>query len=88
MFSFIWDSKPGKIKSSTLYRDYKNEGLRMINIECFLNSLNTSWLKRVFDDESTSTLWKSFYKQKLDSLGDKLILDRNIKEISTNNILF
>ena len=90
IFSFIWDSKPDKIKRSTLYRDYKNGGLRMINLECFLNSLKASWMKRIFDDESTSTLWKSFYKQKLDSFGNKLVLESNLKEndctqISKNN---
>ena len=90
IFSFIWDSKPDKIKRSTLYRDHKNGGLRMINLECFLNSLKASWMKRIFDDESTSTLWKSFYKQKLDSFGNKLVLESNLKEndctqISKNN---
>ena len=90
IFSFIWDSKPDRIKRSTLYRDYKNGGLRMINLECFLNSLKASWMKRIFDDESTSTLWKSFYKQKLDSFGNKLVLESNLKEndctqISKNN---
>ena len=80
IFSFIWDSKPDKIKRSTLYRDYKNGGLRMINLECFLNSLKASWMKRIFDDGSTSTLWKSFYKQKLNSFGNKLVLESNLKE--------
>ena len=47
-------------------------------------------MKRIFDDESTSTLWKSFYKQKLDTFGNKLVLESNLKEndctqISKNN---
>ena len=53
---FIWDSKPDKIRRTTLYRDYKDGGLRMINFEYLLNSLKASWLKRIFDDESTSSL--------------------------------
>ena len=52
----------------------------MINLDCFLNSLKASWMKRIFDDESTSTLWKSFYKQKLDSFGNKLVLESTLKE--------
>ena len=43
IFSFIWDSKPDKIKRTTLYRYYKNGGLRMIILECFINSLKASW---------------------------------------------
>ena len=90
IFSFIWDSKPDKIKRTTLCRDYKNGGLRMINLEYFLNALKASWLKRIFDEESTFTLWKSFYKQKLTSFGDNLVLESNLKEndcaqISKNN---
>ena len=47
-------------------------------------------MKRIFDEESTSTLLKSFYKQKLDSFGNKLVLKSNLKEnnctqISKNN---
>ena len=62
----------------------------MINLEYFLNALEASWLKRIFDDESTSTLWKSFYKQKLTSFGDQLVLESNLKgndcaQISINN---
>ena len=93
VFSFIWDSKPDKIKRTTLYRDYTNGGLRMINLKYFLNALKASWLKRIFDNESTFTLWKSFYKQKRTSFGDNLVLESNLKEndcaqISKNNIFF
>ena len=35
-------------------------------------------MKRIFDDEST--LWKSFYKQELDSFGNKLVLESNLKK--------
>ena len=62
----------------------------MINLEYFLNALKASWLKRNFDDESTFTFWKSFYKHKRTSFGDNLILESNLKEndcaqISKNN---
>ena len=80
IFSFKWDSKPDKIKRTSLYRDYKNGGLRMVNFEYFLNALKASWSKRIFDDESTSTLWKSFCKQKLTIFGDKLVLESNLKK--------
>ena len=65
----------------------------MINLEYFLNALKASWLKRIFNEESTFTLWKSFYKQKLTSFGDNLVLESNLKEndcaqISKNNHFF
>ena len=62
----------------------------MINLEYFLNALKANLMKRIFNDESTSILWKSFYKQNLTSFGDKLVLESNLKEkdcaqISKNN---
>ena len=52
----------------------------MINLKFVFKSLKTSWVKRIFDDESPSTLWKSFYKQKLDSFVNELVLESNLKE--------
>ena len=37
MYSFIWDSKPDKIKRSTLIQNYEKGGIKMINIEKFYN---------------------------------------------------
>ena len=36
MYDFLWDSKPYKIKRSTLVKDYNQGGLRMIDIETFI----------------------------------------------------
>ena len=62
----------------------------MINLEYFLNALKASWLKRTFDEESYVYFMESFYKQKLTSFGDNLVLESNLKEndcaqISKNN---
>ena len=45
MYDFLWDSKPDKIKSSTLVKDYDQGGLRMIDIEKCIWSLKASWIK-------------------------------------------
>ena len=59
-FKFIWESKPDKIKRSTIMQDYKNGGLRMINIDYFIWALKAGWVKRIFDD-SNKGIWKEFY---------------------------
>ena len=61
IFSFIWDSKPDKIQRTRLYQDYKNGGLRLINLEHFIYSLKASWLKRIFENENEPCIWKTFY---------------------------
>ena len=52
IFSLIWDSKADKIQRTRLYQDYKNGGLRLINLEHFIYSLKASWLKRNFENEN------------------------------------
>ena len=80
IISFIWDSKPDKIQRTRLYQGYKNGGLRLINLEHFIYSLKASWLKRIFENENEPCIWKTFYTQKLDKHGGKLILECNLKE--------
>ena len=35
LYDFLWHNKPDKIKRIQISRDYKNGGLRMVNIENF-----------------------------------------------------
>ena len=56
----------------------------MIYFEHFIYSLKASWLKRIFENENESCIWKTFYKQKLDKNGGGggggLILECNLKK--------
>ena len=63
MYDSLWDSKPDKIKHSTLVKDYDQGGLRMIDTEKFIRSLKASWIKRFLQSENKSfenSLWKWF----------------------------
>ena len=77
MFNFIWDGKPEKIRRQTLIQDYQNGGLKMIDINKFINSLKASWVKRILDT-SNSGSWRMFYLDKLNRYGGKLIFDCNL----------
>ena len=48
LYDFLWDNKPDKIKRIHISQDYKNGGLRMVNIENFIHSLKLTWRKRLF----------------------------------------
>ena len=37
MYDFIWDSKPAKVKTGILTMDYEKGGLKMIDLETFIN---------------------------------------------------
>ena len=90
MFSFIWDNKPDKIKRDVLIKDYKLGGLKMLDIDMFINSLNCSWIKRIYDNENTSIL-KQFYQDILNKHGGDIIFkskldSAHIKHIFPKNI--
>ena len=44
IFNFIWESKPDKIKRSIIMQDYKNGGLRMINLDYFIEALSIMFI--------------------------------------------
>ena len=47
--AFLWPSKP-KIKNETLCSDFKQGGLKNVNILKKIISLQCSWVKRLYDD--------------------------------------
>ena len=48
LFSFIWDEKPNKIKRDILYQKYEQAGLKLTNIEYFLNSLKAFFYETIY----------------------------------------
>ena len=46
--NFLWDNKKAKIKQNTLRNDYKDGGLKSVDIEHKIASLKYSWVKRLY----------------------------------------
>lgn len=53
---FLWYQKNPKIKHSTLRNIYENGGLKNVDIDYKITSLQCSWIKRLFDNSTHS--WK------------------------------
>ena len=53
--TFLWSSKP-KIKNEILYSDFKHGGLKNVNIQKKIISLQCSWVRRSYDDSLNE--WK------------------------------
>ena len=45
-FTFLWNGKGNKIKRNTIFNDYPNGGLKMIDIVSFSKSLKATWMKK------------------------------------------
>ena len=58
MYEFIWDGKPEKIKRDTLIKNYESGGLKMIDLETFIDSLKITWIKRFIESDDNGILNK------------------------------
>ena len=47
---FLWSNKKSKIKQSTLCNNYKNGGLKNVDIELKIISLKCSWIRRLYNE--------------------------------------
>ena len=54
--NFIWNNSKPKIKNCTLSGSYLDGGLKNVNIKAKIISLQCSWIKRLFDNNSHN--WK------------------------------
>ena len=54
-YKFVWHDKPEKIKRNIINKSYKEGGLKMIDLESFIDALQLSWVKRYFLD--TGSQW-------------------------------
>ena len=79
MYDFIWDSQPAKIIRDVLTMDYEKGGLKMIDLEIFMKSLEICWIKRMIESEDDGLL-KNLYLNKLNQFGGKLLFESNYSE--------
>ena len=74
---FLWDGNKPKIKHSTLSLDYKDGGLKSVNIKFRILSLQFSWFKKLYDKKKHD--WKIIpnYLIKKD-ISENFILHSNL----------
>ena len=73
---FIWSGKRHKIKHSTLIGDYRESGLKDIDIDAKFRSLKSMWIKRLKD--SNFRPWKAVASCLLSSVGGDTIFNQNL----------
>ena len=83
IFNFLWDNKPDKISRKTIIQNYENGGLKMIDIDFFINSTKAGWVKRIVNNANNGD-WKHIYLKQLERIGGKLIFECsiNIKDLN------
>jgi hypothetical protein len=68
-YNFIWQGKPEKVKRNTVIADYEHGGLRMLDIESFLEAQKVMWVKRLLKSDKGS--WMVYPNYLLDTILGK-----------------
>lgn len=53
LFNFLWKSKVDKIKRKQITQEYSNGGLKMIEINNYIQSLKSSWIRRLINSPNS-----------------------------------
>ena len=59
-YKFLWNEKPDLIKKTKIIQDYASDGLQMVDLTSFIQSLKLSCLKRLINK---TTAWTTIAKQ-------------------------
>lgn len=76
LYDFLWNNNP-KIKKSVIVKQYTEGGLKMINLNAFVNALKSTWIRRLLLKENK---WQEFIRlhiklEKLTSCNVEYIRD-------------
>lgn len=63
-YSFIWNSKRDKVKRNTIIQNIEDDGINMIDIPIYLNSIKSSWINRITNTKNKGT-WKEIIDKQI-----------------------
>ena len=78
-YNFLWSGRGDKIKRDVMISDYKNGGLRMIDIKSFNKALKSTWVKKYLDNDNHGK-WKLFFDSELHDFGGAVIFNGDLNK--------
>ena len=92
LFNFLWNSKIDRVKRDVITQDYDKGGIKMIDLRSYIESLKTTWIRRII--KGNNSKWKLltneiFEVDKLLNFGPGIIETtvRNIKNRFWKDVL-
>jgi len=67
LYDFVWKGKIDKVKRKILITNYKEGGLKMLDIKCIIKKFNLSWIQRYL--KSDTSVWKNIVDEYLRPFG-------------------
>ena len=61
MFNFLWNSKTDRIKRDVIIQNFKDGGLKMVDIYSFKDSLKLTWIRRLYKSPGK---WQYLFRNK------------------------
>ena len=79
-YSFLWNGKPDKIKRSTIIRQIKEGGLKMIDVESMARALKINWIQKMYNEQERKwTIIPRLYFRQL-KFDDNIMCKSNYNE--------
>ena len=72
IYKFIWDNKSEKVKRTTLIKNFKEGGLKMIDLQAHIKTLQSKWILKLLDKDEGQ--WKILPKYYYNKFGKNLII--------------
>ena len=63
LYSFLWNKKPSKIKTTIVTKQYCEGGLKTLNLNAFMGALKLKWIRRLLLNDCK---WQHFIKSEID----------------------
>ena len=79
LYHFLWDGRGDKIERSVMLNEYKDGGLKMLDIRSFNYALKSKWVRMYLDDNNQAK-WKLFFDFFFKQHDGKLLLTGNLKQ--------
>ena len=79
LYNFLWNGRGDKIKRSLMLNEYKDGGLKMLDIQPFNCALKAKWVQKYLDD-SNQAKWKLFFDYFIKEHDGKLLLTGNLNQ--------
>ena len=76
LFQFLWNG-PDKVTRRSAINEYSNGGLKMIDFDSMIISLQLAWLKRIVSCSSNDGTWKRYLTYHLERFGGLFLFHCN-----------
>ena len=63
---FVWRGRPPKVSKDILVQDIEQGGLKLVDVEVFIQSLTSLWIRRMFNDRVSS--WRKILQGRIGKL--------------------